>query len=140
VLSFRDRTPSALTTRPSSSSSITYPAPFKQSGLVLKCIIVKPCVCSGEESSNTTSEAAPEKKEGGDTPAERRRAPRKPDTLNKWSHDKYNENEQVNALCKHYLFIFIFRDSTQHKIFCIYILNNRFCSPIMTIQRITFWI
>ncbi|XP_041972582.1 protein CASC3-like isoform X3 [Aricia agestis] len=50
---------------------------------------------SGEESSNTTSETVSEKKEGPETPAERRRPPRKSETLNKWSHDKYNENEQM---------------------------------------------
>ncbi|VVD00048.1 unnamed protein product [Leptidea sinapis] len=50
---------------------------------------------SGEESSNTTLEAPSEKKEGLETPSERRRAPRKSETVNKWSHDKYNENEQL---------------------------------------------
>ncbi|XP_072948229.1 uncharacterized protein [Epargyreus clarus] len=50
---------------------------------------------SGEESSNVTSETASEKKEGSETPSERRRAPRKSETINKWSHDKYNENEQM---------------------------------------------
>ncbi|XP_023937180.2 putative mediator of RNA polymerase II transcription subunit 12 [Bicyclus anynana] len=49
----------------------------------------------GEESNKATSEPASEKKEGSETPADRRRPPRKSDTLNKWSHDKYNENEQV---------------------------------------------
>ncbi|KAL0861704.1 hypothetical protein ABMA27_009186 [Loxostege sticticalis] len=50
---------------------------------------------SGEESNNTTSETASEKKEGSETPAERRRPPRKSEIINKWSHDKYNENEQM---------------------------------------------
>ncbi|CAF4873767.1 unnamed protein product [Pieris macdunnoughi] len=50
---------------------------------------------SGEESSNTTSETASEKKEGSEPAAERRRAPRKSETVNKWSHDKFNENEQM---------------------------------------------
>ncbi|XP_049879910.1 protein CASC3-like isoform X2 [Pectinophora gossypiella] len=50
---------------------------------------------SGEESSNTVSETASEKKEGTETPSERRRGPRKSESLNKWSHDKYNENEQM---------------------------------------------
>ncbi|XP_063897480.1 protein CASC3 isoform X2 [Helicoverpa armigera] len=50
---------------------------------------------SGEESTNTTSEAASEKKEGAEPPAERRRPPRKSEIVNKWSHDKYNENEQM---------------------------------------------
>ncbi|KAJ0171570.1 hypothetical protein K1T71_013120 [Dendrolimus kikuchii] len=49
----------------------------------------------GEESSNTTSEVSSDKKEGVEAPAERRRPPRKSDIINKWSHDKYNENEQV---------------------------------------------
>ncbi|CAH3944866.1 unnamed protein product [Pieris brassicae] len=48
---------------------------------------------SGEESSNTTSETTSEKKE--EPAAERRRAPRKSETVNKWSHDKFNENEQM---------------------------------------------
>ncbi|KAI5641262.1 CASC3/Barentsz eIF4AIII binding domain-containing protein [Phthorimaea operculella] len=50
----------------------------------------------GEESANArdgASETASEKKEG-ETPAERRRGPRKSESVNKWSHDKYNENEQ----------------------------------------------
>ncbi|XP_060807270.1 uncharacterized protein LOC106135915 isoform X1 [Amyelois transitella] len=50
---------------------------------------------SGEETTNTTSETPSEKKEGSETPAERRRPPRKSDVINKWSHDKYNENEQM---------------------------------------------
>ncbi|CAK1591276.1 unnamed protein product [Parnassius mnemosyne] len=50
---------------------------------------------SGEESTNTTSDVASEKKEGSEAPAERRRPPRKSETVNKWSHDKYNENEQM---------------------------------------------
>ncbi|CAH0717962.1 unnamed protein product, partial [Brenthis ino] len=50
---------------------------------------------SGEESTNTTSETPSEKKDGSETPVERRRPPRKSETLNKWSHDKYNENEQM---------------------------------------------
>nr|XP_034826504.1 protein CASC3 [Maniola hyperantus] len=50
---------------------------------------------SGEESNNATSETASEKKEGSETPSDRRRPPRKSETLNKWSHDKYNENEQM---------------------------------------------
>lgn len=57
---------------------------------------MKSFVPSGEESSNATSEAASEKKEGGEPVAERRRPPRKSDIVNKWSHDKYNENEQVS--------------------------------------------
>ncbi|KAJ2940886.1 hypothetical protein O0L34_g10146 [Tuta absoluta] len=51
----------------------------------------------GEESANTrdgASETASEKKEG-ESPAERRRGPRKSESVNKWSHDKYNENEQA---------------------------------------------
>nr|XP_021207055.1 protein CASC3 isoform X1 [Bombyx mori] len=50
---------------------------------------------SGEESVNTTSETASEKKEGSETTTERRRPPRKSDIVNKWTHDKYNENEQM---------------------------------------------
>ncbi|XP_064074954.1 protein CASC3-like isoform X3 [Vanessa tameamea] len=50
---------------------------------------------SGEESTNTTTETASEKKEGSEAPPERRRPPRKSETLNKWSHDKFNENEQM---------------------------------------------
>ncbi|CAK1543383.1 unnamed protein product [Leptosia nina] len=50
---------------------------------------------SGEESSTAAPETTTEKKEGPETPADRRRAPRKSETLNKWSHDKYNENEQM---------------------------------------------
>ncbi|KAJ8710012.1 hypothetical protein PYW07_009378 [Mythimna separata] len=50
---------------------------------------------SGEESSNATSEVASEKKEGAEPPTERRRPPRKSEIVNKWSHDKYNENEQM---------------------------------------------
>ncbi|XP_045761930.1 protein CASC3-like isoform X2 [Maniola jurtina] len=50
---------------------------------------------SGEEPSDTNQETASEKKEGSETPSDRRRPPRKSDTLNKWSHDKYNENEQM---------------------------------------------
>ncbi|CAG9131608.1 unnamed protein product [Plutella xylostella] len=52
---------------------------------------------SGEEPANpTASEAAVEKKESGPgAPPERRRPPRPSDTTNKWSHDKYHENEQM---------------------------------------------
>ncbi|CAH2057386.1 unnamed protein product, partial [Iphiclides podalirius] len=50
---------------------------------------------SGEESVNTTSDVASEKKDGSETPSERRRPPRKSETVNRWSHDKYNENEQM---------------------------------------------
>ncbi|XP_050356089.1 putative uncharacterized protein DDB_G0271606 isoform X2 [Nymphalis io] len=50
---------------------------------------------SGEETTNTTTETASEKKEGSEAPPERRRPPRKSETLNKWSHDKFNENEQM---------------------------------------------
>ncbi|XP_026318260.1 protein CASC3-like isoform X2 [Hyposmocoma kahamanoa] len=49
---------------------------------------------SGEDSIVSTSETASEKKEI-ESPADRRRGPRKSESVNKWSHDKYNENEQV---------------------------------------------
>ncbi|KAI8432917.1 hypothetical protein MSG28_013827 [Choristoneura fumiferana] len=50
---------------------------------------------SGEESANTTSETASEKKEGSEPGTERRRPPRKSEVIDRWSHDKYNETEQV---------------------------------------------
>ncbi|XP_063629149.1 LOW QUALITY PROTEIN: protein CASC3-like [Cydia splendana] len=49
---------------------------------------------SGEEPANTTSETSSEKKEGS-PPAERRRAPRKSEVIDRWAHDKFNENEQA---------------------------------------------
>ncbi|XP_063369824.1 protein CASC3-like, partial [Cydia amplana] len=49
---------------------------------------------SGEEPANSASEPSSEKKEGS-PPAERRRAPRKSEVIDRWAHDKFNENEQA---------------------------------------------